>query len=359
MQTPHPFPTIDGHNDTLLRIHNIIKSGGSFDFFAHNEAGHIDLPRAKAGGMGGGFFAIYSPNPHPSEEEVEDILPEDGSQNQYHLPLPNMLDRSYALDHTLAIMADLSRLERDSDGKISVVKSTNQLQDALSNGTFAIILHIEGAEAIDQDLDTLYVFYEAGLRSIGPVWSRSTVFAHGVPFAFPASPDTGPGLTDAGKRLVQACNQLGILVDLSHINAKGFWDIAQITTAPLVATHSGVHTICPSTRNLTDKQLDAIGETNGIVGINFHCAFLRPDGYRISDTPLDVIVDHVDYVVNRIGIEHVAFGSDFDGALMPAPLKDVSGLPHLLDALRKRGYDDNALRLITHQNWMRVLKTTW
>ncbi len=133
-------------------------------------------------------------------------------------------------------------------------------------------------EAIDTRLEALDVFHAAGLRSLGPVWSRPNAFAHGVPFDFPRGPDTGPGLTAAGKRLVQACNRLGVLVDLSHLNEAGFWDVARISDAPLVATHSCAWALASSPRNLTDAQLDAIRASGGIVGINFHKGFLRADG---------------------------------------------------------------------------------
>src|SRR5439155_17471941 len=150
----------------------------------------------------------------------------------------------------------------------------------------AAIMHIEGAEAIDPDLDSLEVFYQAGLRSLGPVWSRPNAFGEGVPFRFPGSPDTGPGLTPKGRELVRACNRLGILIDLSHLNEQGFWDVARLSAAPLVATHSCAHALCASSRNLTDKQLDAIKESDGMVGLNFAVCFLREDGANDADTPI-------------------------------------------------------------------------
>jgi membrane dipeptidase len=125
-------------------------------------------------------------------------------------------------------------------------------------------MHIEGAEAIGEELGELEVLYAAGLRSIGPVWSRPNIFGHGVPFRFPADPEQGPGLTEAGKALVKRCNELGVLVDLSHMNAEGFRDIAGISTKPLVATHSNVHALSNSSRNLMDWQLDAIRESGGV-----------------------------------------------------------------------------------------------
>jgi membrane dipeptidase len=239
------------------------------------------------------------------------------------------------------------------------VRTVADLTTCLNRGIFAIIFHIEGAEAIDPNLDMLYVLYQAGLRSLGPVWSRPNIFGYGVPFSFPNSPDIGTGLTDAGRNLVQTCNQLGILIDLSHLNEKGFWDIAQLTTAPLVATHSGAHTLCASPRNLIDKQLDAVKESGGLVGVNFHVGFLRPDGKNDADTPLTEIVHHLNYMVDRMGIDCVALGSDFDGALMPQELGNVTGLPKLIAALRQHGYDDDSLRKIAYENWLRVLNQTW
>jgi membrane dipeptidase len=149
------------------------------------------------------------------------------------------------------------------------------------------------------------------------------------------------------------------MLDVSHLNEKGFWDVAGITAAPIVATHSNAHAICPSTRNLTDKQLDAIRESGGIVGLNFNVPFLHPEGARDSNMPLSIMADHMDYLVDKLGIDGVAFGSDFDGALMPDDLSDCSKLPNLIAVLRERGYDDEALYKMGYQNWVRVLSITW
>ncbi|MBE3112125.1 MAG: dipeptidase, partial [Acidobacteria bacterium] len=184
-------------------------------------------------------------------------------------------------------------------------------------------------------------------------------FATGVPFRFPGSPDTGPGLTNDGKELVRVCNALGIMLDLSHLNERGFWDVAALSDAPLAVTHTAAHALCPSTRNLTDKQLDAVGESDGVVGVAFHVGNLRADGRQDADTPLSEIVRHVDYIAGRIGIEHVAFGSDFDGAIMPLELGDVAGLPRLIEAMRAYGFDESDVRKVAHENWLRLLERTW
>jgi membrane dipeptidase len=348
-----PLPIFDGHNDTLLRLFQAGPEDG-LNFFARNESGHLDLPRALEGGLGGGFFAIFTPNkkkmPYPGDEKIA---------QGYEFPLPPPIDQPSALQTTISMAALLYRLEAEAEGKIKVVRTADEMERCLREGTFAIIFHIEGAEAIDTGLDTLSVLYQAGLRSLGLVWSRSNAFGHGVPFKFPGSPDTGPGLTGAGRELVKACNRLGIVVDVSHLNEKGFWDVVEVSDAPIVATHSGAYTCSNSTRNLTDKQLDALAERDGVAGVNFHVGFLRADGKADPDSSLTEIVRHARYIAGRIGIDHVALGSDFDGATMPGDLKDVAGLPKLIAALRDGGFDDNDLRKIAYQNWLRVLQKTW
>ena len=164
----------------------------------------------------------------------------------------------------LSMVSLLLRIERESKGRVRICRSVTDIQRAPKDGVLAPVLHIEGAEAIDPNFEFLDVLYEAGLRSLGPVWSRPNAFGHGVPFRCPSSPDTGPGLTDLGKELIGACNRLGILIDLSHLNERGFWDVAAISNAPLVATHSNAHALSPHSRNLIDSQLAAIRETGAL-----------------------------------------------------------------------------------------------
>lgn len=345
------IPIFDGHNDTLLRFYQNDDVDYA-DFLTEMQGGHIDLVRARRGGFTGGFFAVYVPNP---ELRIDpDNMPEIAKPYA-----PPAVEFVYAQGVALRMMADLFKLEALSAGQVKVARSADDLQACIASGVFAAILHFEGAEAIDEDLNALEVFYQAGLRSLGIVWSRPTIFAHGVPIAFPASPDIGPGLTDAGKRLVKRCNELGIMIDLSHMNEKGFWDVAALSDAPLVATHSNVHAICPVTRNLTDKQLDAIKASDGMVGLNFATSFLNEDGAWDSDRPLDIMVRHLDYLVERLGETRVGLGSDYDGARVLDDVSDVSKLPNLIDALRAAGYNDDLLRKLCHENWLRVLRQTW
>lgn len=349
------LPIFDGHNDALLRLYREGEDGVRL-FLEGDEDGHLDLPRAREAGMVGGFFAIFVPNDPDSEEPLDDpvLITEMG----YVERLADPIDPDYAQETAWAIAEGLFRLEEESDGQVEVIRSASELTACLSAGRFAIVWHLEGAEPIDPELEALYAFHEAGVRSLGLVWSRPNLFGEGVQFAFPASPDTGAGLTEAGRDLVRACNQLGILVDLAHITERGFWEVAALTDAPLVVTHAGVHALCPSTRNLTDRQLDAIGESGGVVGVNFQVSDLRADGELDEDTSLTEIVRHIAYIAERIGVEHVALGSDFDGATIPLEMGDVTGLPVLVDTLRAYGFSPDELRRITHQNWLRVLGET-
>jgi membrane dipeptidase len=277
----------------------------------------------------------------------------------WDVPMAARIPQPGALNSVMAMMASAFRIQKLSKGQVKIVTTHRQLSSALDRGVLAMVLHIEGVEAIKKDLDALGVLYEAGLRSLGPVWSRPNSFGHGVPFNFPDSPDIGPGLTSAGKDLVRLCNQMGILVDLSHLNEKGFWDVVELSRAPIVASHSGVWRLCRSPRNLTDDQLEAIGESGGIVGVNFARGFLRKDGMVDKRVTVKTVARHVEYIADKIGVDHVGLGSDFDGAQVPQDLKDASGLPKLIDALEDRGIKGAALKKITHGNWLRIFKETW
>jgi membrane dipeptidase len=149
------------------------------------------------------------------------------------------------------------------------------------------------------------------------------------------------------------------MVDMSHLNERGFWDVASVSAAPLVVTHACANAYCRSTRNLTDQQLDAIKESHGVIGFNFSVCDIRPDAKLTPDTPIEMVVDHLSYIVDRVGEDHVALGSDFDGALMPYSLRDASYLPELVREMRCRGFGETLIRNISFNNWMRVFRATW
>ena len=344
--------SFDGHNDVLLRLWR--QGGdGAQAFLDGEERGQLDLPRAERGGMVGGLYAIFVPSESkPAGNEPMAKVP-------YDIPVPPPPEVTHAQRATLEMASLLFRIAERSRGRVRIARSVAEIRAAMSAGAHAPVLHIEGCEALDPGLKMLDVLYAAGLRSLGPVWSRSNIFAHGVPFRYPSSPDTGDGLTDLGKALIRRCNEMRVLIDLSHMNEKGFWDIARISNAPLVATHSNAHALCASSRNLTDRQLDAIRESGGLVGVNYAVSFLRKDGRREAATPLDTVVDHIAYLVERLGEEGVALGSDFDGAMIPDAIKTAAGLPNLVAALRARQFGEPLIEKICFENWMHVLGRTW
>lgn len=340
-------PIFDGHNDVLLRLWQMGDKSAETFFLNGGRHGHLDLPRAQAGGFAGGLFAVFIPS---SANGV-------GSDGKKPETLPPALEEAQAA--TIELVSLLARMERASEGRVRICRSSRDIRAAMASGALAAVLHVEGAEMIDPDLRMLDVLYQAGLRSIGPVWSRPNIFGYGVPFRFPSTADIGPGLTDKGRELVKASNRLKIMIDLSHLNEQGFWDVASLSNAPLVASHSNVHALSPHSRNLTDRQLDAIRGSDGLVGVNFGTMFIRADGRKDPDTKLDELVRHIDYLVDRIGIDRVGLGSDFDGTTVPKELGDASHLPALVKALKNKGYDDEAVRKISHENWVSVLERTW
>ncbi len=344
-------PIFDGHNDVLLGLY---QAGGleAVDTFVTGRDGAVDLPRAKMGGFAGGFFAIYVPSPDFSLDNLEEM-----NQPSYDLPLPDPVEYCEATRVAMTQAAILIQLQER--GALEICRSVKQIKDCMKRGKLAAIMHMEGAEAIDGDLHALDVLHQAGLRSLGPVWSRPTIFGHGVPFRFPGNGDIGPGLTDKGLRLVRRCNELKIMLDLSHLNEAGFWDIAKHSNAPLVATHSNVHALCESSRNLTDKQLSAIAESDGMVGVNFAVAFLRKDGQKAKGTSLNIVLRHLDHLIGILGEDRVGFGSDYDGADVPETISNVAELPNLRKAMHAHGFNEPLMNKLCHGNWLRVLEKTW
>lgn len=347
-----PIPYFDGHNDALLRLYKDESGAAVTDFINGSQKGHIDLPRAREGGFVGGLFALFS----PPKGKPPNFSAAGGPLN---IPLPPMLPAEEAATSVLGEVATLLRVIEAADGAVTLCTDTAAIRAAIARQSLAVVLHIEGAEAIGPDLHMLDVLHAVGLRSVGPLWSRPNIFGHGVPMSFPGSPDIGDGLTDAGKRLVRECNRRKIMLDVSHLNEKGFWDIVALSEAPVIATHSNVHAIAASPRNLTAKQLDAIRDSDGLVGVTFATSYLRTDGAMSPDTAMDLLVRHIDGLIERLGEDRVGIGSDFDGAAIPAAIGSVAGSQKLFEALRTHGYDDALLRKIGAENWLAVLERTW
>jgi membrane dipeptidase len=351
MPSSQLVPIFDGHNDVLLRLHR--RAGGDpvAAFLEGEDSGQLDFVKARKGGFAGGLFAIFVPPVRRKNAE--------GAQNSLTATDAPAVDLAEAQRVTFAMAALLLRIERESQGRVRICRTVGDIEHCFANNTLATVLHIEGAEAIDENFDVLNVLHAAGLRSLGPVWSRPNAFGYGVPFRCPSSPDTGPGLTDLGKALVAECNRLRIMIDLSHLNEKGFWDVAALSNAPLVATHSNAHAISPHSRNLTDKQLAAIRETGGMVGVNYAVSFLRQDGKQDRNTPAHLIVDHAAYLIEHLGEDGVGLGSDFDGAMIPAELGNAAGLQILVEAMEQRQFGNALIEKVCFRNWRRVLGRTW
>ena len=317
-------PILDGHEDFITAIPRQDR-----DFLEESETGHVDWPRAQKGCLGGTFVSIYL-----TDQQAE----------------------LNAVGYAMKEMDDYLRICDRSEGQVRAVRSVAELDRALDEGAFAGIIHFEGADAISYSLKELRVFYEAGLRSLGVTWSRSTIFGYGVMFR---GPQPEQGLTDAGFALVEECNRLGILLDVSHLNPAGFWDLARASQRPFVATHSSVKAISPHVRNLDDDQIKMIAEKDGTIGINFANSFLRPDMGREDDTPLDLVVSHFEYIVDLVGDRHVSFGSDYDGTGVPRDLKDAAHLPVLLREFKRRGWSDDRIERVCNGNFRRVLSAVW
>jgi membrane dipeptidase len=317
-------PVLDGHEDFLTAAP---RQGR--DFLEESAKGHVDLPRARKGGLGGTFVSIYLTD---REAELNAV---GGAMRQLH---------------------DYLALCDRSDGRVRAVRTVAELDRALADGAFAGVLHFEGADPISYSLKELRVFYEAGLRSLGIVWSRPTIFGYGVRFA---GPQPAGGLTETGLALVAECNRLGVLLDASHLNPAGFHDLARASGRPFVATHSCVKAIAPHVRNLDDGQIRAIADRDGTIGIAFANSFLRPDLERSDDTPLDLVLAHFEHVIALVGDRHVSIGSDWDGTDVPRVLADAARLPVLLRAFRDRGWSDERIERVAAGNFRRVLRAAW
>jgi len=316
------FPIIDGHTDYVL---SLLETGR--DFLTESDSGHVDLPRARRGNVAAMLSAVF----------IRDA----------YLP-------GQALARTLRAVDRLLETIAASGGRMQLVTNVAELERCLRDGTFGAILHFEGAEAIDPEFAVLRLGYRLGLRSLGLTWSRPNIYAEGV-----GPEDRGRGLTQLGRALVRACNELGVLLDVSHLNDAGFWDVIECSTQPVVASHSNCRALCPVPRNLTDEQIRALAAKGGLLGINFHVGFLRAGAERPEDVSLGDVIAHIDHVAELVGVDYVAFGSDFDGATMPRDLPDVAALPRLVEALLRHGYDDAAVSKICYENWLRVFRTVW
>lgn len=331
------IPIFDGHNDVLARLW--LNDHTADDFLNTTLAGQMDLARCRQGGFVGGLFAVFVP-------------PISYLEKNY----PKKLEQTLH-DIVFSQVATLLKIANQKQAKLCT--SVADIQHCIDHNILAMVMHFEGADVIDERFDLLEVLYATGLRSVGALWNNPNQFGHGLQADFPHSPDIGDGLTILGKKFIRRCAEKNMVVDVSHMNEKAFWDTAKILQQPIVATHSNVHKLCPQARNLTDQQLVEIKNTQGFVGVNFDTAFLRSDGKRNANTTLSTLIEHIDYLLNILGEDGVGFGSDYDGGFMSEHWATVAQLPNIINALKQAGYSQDLIEKICYKNWLRVLERIW
>lgn len=307
----------DAHCDTLLDL-----TANKRNFTGNppgEEQGHLDLPRLRQGGVDAQVFALFA---HPQQSPEQALA-------QVHAMVKTAHDQ--ILSHP-----DVRLIENASD-----------FAAAQRSGQLAAILSLEGCRALEADPDALVDLYRMGVRALSLTWNEQNRFASGADV-----PPSSGGLTGEGRRLLAQCERLGIMVDVSHLNRAAFWDVLAATSKPLIASHSNAFSRRRHRRNLTDRQVKAIAQRGGVIGINFCPEFLHARRATIEH-----VIDHIETIVQLVGPRHVGLGSDFDGIpATPAPLSDVRALPKLTEKLVQRGYDEHEVMLILGGNFRRCFE---
>lgn len=364
---------IDTHNDVLS---GAIMKGLSLEDDLRGKA-HSDFTRFRLGGVDAQVFSVFC----------------DGTYGP-----------GKAFKEANAQIDALEAVARRNPDQMILVKSPGQLQMALRQQKLGALIGVEGGHMIEDKLEHLDALYGRGARYLTLTWNNSTSWASsamdeaGTSFMGTPKKDTltHKGLNDFGKQVVRRMNELGMMVDVSHVGEQTFWDVMQVTTRPIIASHSCAHARCPIFRNLTDEQIRAIGKNGGVVFLNFFSGFvdssfmrrvgqlrethkretdsleaLQWSGHQVAEylaatypheyealrPPLSQLMDHLDHIVRLVGVDHVGLGSDFDGITStPRGLDDVSSFPLITQALRKRGYNKKEIKKILGENFIRVFR---
>ena len=307
----------DGHCDTILDIINHKRT-----LEKRASTGHLDIPRMKEGGIDVQFFAVF----------IEDIYKPDRS-----------------LKRTLQLIDCLYREIEKNQDNISLVTNYDQIEEANRVGKIAAILSIEGGEALEDDLGVLRVLYKLGVRLLTLTWNQRNQIADGI-----GESRTGSGLTEFGLKVIDEMNRLGMLIDVSHLSETGFWDVIKRSKAPIVASHSNCYALCSHLRNLKDEQIKALSDKGGVIGITFVPNFLTQEKRK---TTVKDVVAHIDYLVEKAGIDCVGLGSDFDGTgALPLGLEGVEKIPYITEELLNRGYKEKDIKKILGENFLKVFK---
>lgn len=309
---------IDGHCDSIGQ-----QLDGNRWLGDRSDEGHLDLPRLREGGVDVQFFACYVPVPY---------------------------QRHGATRHALARLDQLHLLAEKMPEQFTIARTAAEIGQAKASGRVAAIAGLEGAEALDADIGVLRQFYRLGVRNLGLAWNHRNAACDGV-----AESRSGGGLTEFGVQVVEECNRLGIMLDVSHLAPAGVADVLAISQQPIIASHSNAKALCDHPRNLTDQQMEAIAAQGGVVGATFVNTFLNaedPENVSVAD-----VVTHIEYMLERVGEAHVAVGSDFDGCTPPSDLNDATHYPRLTEALLARGHSEQVVRKILGENLLRVFES--
>ncbi|MBT9258324.1 MAG: dipeptidase [Clostridiales bacterium] len=306
----------DAHCDTVLDWVE-----GRRRLTPRSTQGHIDLPRLKEGGVDVQIFALFVAPEYHHERSLPRLL--------------QLLDAFYR------------ELEAHRDEMILCLTGDDLLR-AKREGKVGALLSIEGAEPVGRDLARLRIFYRLGVRAMGLVWNGRNDVADGVGEA-----RTGGGLTRFGVDVVGEMERLGMMVDVSHLSERGFWDVVAVATKPFIASHSNARALCDHPRNLDDRQIKALAEKGGVMGLNFYPGFLTPSG----EATLDDVLNHAEHIIQLVGPQHLGLGSDFDGiSTTPKGLEDVSFLPRFTEGLLARGYSEDVVKMVLGENFLRVFR---
>ena len=351
--------TVDTHADTPSEYLD-----HPFDLGVVNSTGHFDYPRMKAGNLDAEFFAAYVPASYAGKG---------------------------AAAYTMKIMETIHEMVEHYPSWVRWADSTADIRGAVRDGKRAILIGIEGGHAIEDSLDLLRAFYRFGARYMTLTHTNSNGWADSS-----GDKPKHDGLTPFGKQVVAEMNRLGMLVDISHVSDKTFFDVIATTKAPVIASHSSARALADHPRNMTDEMLAALGKNGGVCMVNFYPVFLSNEAYAaykareeklkpqiaelktkfaedsddykaaakklteanpLPKVPWTVIVDHIDHIAKVAGVDHVGIGSDFDGiGAVPDGMEDVSKLPKIAAELKRRGYSDADVRKIMGENFMRVFK---
>lgn len=326
---------VDTHCDTLTKIIDEVDWLPAVDI-GKNTSFHIDIPKLKRGGVNVQYFAAFTSGYYT------DGGPDYTKANSRLLSLVNAMYWT---------------LDKNSE-QMGLAKTVEDIENLASKGKISAVLSIEGAYSLDEEcgIELLRQYYDLGIRAVGLTWNHSNALGEGVNEAFmDGSPSEG-GLTQLGERIVAEANRLGIIVDVSHMNQATFWDVLETSTKPVIASHSGAYNLRNHARNLTDGQIKAIAQGGGVINVVFYPGFVVEPS---STATVETVVDHIEYIAELVGIEHVGLGSDFDGAAMPDDLKDASMVGEMAKELAKRKFTREDIYKIMGQNAVRVMEEVW